>query len=272
VTIPSDRHALAAAPDHGSMHGSLVAADAPVKRRHGSRRARPETVKVGLCGLTMGAAAYFESFGVVEVQPPFNDPAAAATLERWRADAPPGFEFVMKAWQVITHGRPEGTKGPTESPENQNGAFRLNDAVMSAWKTTLGCALHLRAGAILFQCPAGFRPTEENAAAMRRFFEAIDRPAATRLLWEPRGPWPDALISSLCRELGLIHVVDPFIRPSVTPRPVYWRLGGSGGRRTSYSDSHLLQLKEWLPTQGDAYVMFANVPGADDARRFLQHS
>jgi uncharacterized protein YecE (DUF72 family) len=253
-----------------NVHG--VDAASATKKRTSARALRGGPVRVGLCGPTMGPAAYFESFGVVEVRPPFNDPTAAATLERWRADAPPGFEFVMRAWQVITHGRTEAPKGANEAPDIQSRAFRLSETVMSAWKTTLGCALHLRAGAILFQSPAGFRPTDENAAAMRRFFEAIDRPAATRLLWEPRGPWPDALISFLCRELGLIHVVDPFIRPSVTPRPVYWRLGGSGGRRTSYSDTHLLQLRQWLPTQGDAYVMFANLSGADDARRFLQHS
>jgi hypothetical protein len=60
-------------------------------------------MKLGMCGLTIGRAAYCRQFGVVEVQQTFYDPPPLATLERWRHDAPGGFEFTMKAWQVITH-------------------------------------------------------------------------------------------------------------------------------------------------------------------------
>ncbi|HEY0528028.1 MAG TPA: DUF72 domain-containing protein, partial [Gemmatimonadaceae bacterium] len=60
-------------------------------------------IKLGMCGFTIGAAAYYKKFRVVEVQQTFYDPPPIATLERWRGDAPHDFEFTMKAWQVITH-------------------------------------------------------------------------------------------------------------------------------------------------------------------------
>ena len=93
------------------------------------------------------------------------------------------------------------------------GAFRDNATVDGAWRTTLRCARLLGATAILFQCPASFRATDENVANLRRFFQRIGPTDGVRYLWEPRGPWPDALVAELCRELALTHVVDP-IRPS----------------------------------------------------------
>lgn len=61
------------------------------------------TLKLGMCGFTIGAAAYMKQFSVVEVQQTFYDPPPLPTLQKWRDQAPPEFEFTMKAWQVITH-------------------------------------------------------------------------------------------------------------------------------------------------------------------------
>ena len=109
---------------------------------------------------------------------------------------------------------------------------------------------------------------------MRRFFERIDRPA--RLLWEPRGPqWvaERALALSLCRELGLVHVVDPLVTAPDSGQPVYWRLHGPAGPRSSYSDEQLQQLRHMLievANPAPAYVMFNNLPRVGDAKRFLR--
>jgi len=40
---------------------------------------------------------------VVEVQQTFYQIPRIATGKRWREEAPPDFEFTMKAWQLITH-------------------------------------------------------------------------------------------------------------------------------------------------------------------------
>ena len=230
-------------------------------------------VRVGLCGFTIGAAAYFETFGVVEVQQTFYDPPAPKVLERWRGQAPPDFEFTMKAWQVITHRGTSRTyrrlRSPfTERERGEAGGFRWNSTVRNAWEKTTECARVLRATAILFQCPASFRPEQENLDAMRRFFDEIERPARTTLLWEPRGPWPDDLVASLCAELGLTHAVDPFQRPSMTPDLLYWRLHGQKSPYASYDDAELQRLKGSLSDTATAYVMFNNIPRVGDATRF----
>lgn len=231
------------------------------------------TFKVGLCGFTIGAAAYFETFPVVEVQQTFYDPPPARTLERWRAQAPPAFEFTIKAWQVITHLSTSRTYRRLKTPLDDRqraeaGGFRVNETTLWAWQTTLAAAKRLHATAILFQCPASFRATDANVAAMRGFFAAIERPEGVRFLWEPRGPWPDELVIALCRDLGLVHACDPFLRPSLTPESIYWRLHGNGSHYAAYTDDELRQLHEWLPQTDDAYVMFNNIPRVNDAKRF----
>jgi uncharacterized protein YecE (DUF72 family) len=78
---------------------------------------------------------------------------------------------------------------------------------------------------------------------------------------------------SLCRELDLVHVVDPFVTTPDPAQPVYWRLHGPAGPRYSYSDAQLQQLREMLRAVHSAaprYVMFNNMPRVADARRFAQ--
>lgn len=70
----------------------------------------------------------------------------------------------------------------------------------------------LAADKVVFQCPASFAPTSENVDRMREFFSSIDREGVT-CIWEPRGKWHDDQIGQLCRELNLVHCVDPFSAP-----------------------------------------------------------
>lgn len=179
----------------------------------------------------------------------------------------------MKAWQLITHRATSRTyrrlKSPlTDAEREQCGAFQPTPVAMSAWQTTVACAHLLRATAILFQCPASFRAEPANVANMRRFFAAIERPPGIRLLWEPRGPWPDALLQELCAELDLMHAVDPFDRPAISQPLTYWRLHGIGNHYHVYTDDELRALVAMLPQGGDPYVMFNNVPRVGDAARF----
>jgi uncharacterized protein YecE (DUF72 family) len=230
-------------------------------------------IKVGLCGFTIGASRYFEQFPVVEVQQTFYEPPSTATMMRWRAEAPARFEFTMKAWQLITHRSTSNTyrrlKTPLTAAERaEAGAFQNTKTVMRAWEKSLDCAKLLRATAILFQCPASFRPEEENVANLRAFFAKIARPKNVRLLWEPRGKWPDALILELCRELDLTHVVDPFDRDTVTPELTYWRLHGIGNHYHVYTDEELRSLRARIAPDAETYVMFNNVPRVGDAERF----
>jgi uncharacterized protein YecE (DUF72 family) len=218
---------------------------------------------------------YVREYSLVEVQQTFYEPPREVTMRRWREQAPPDFEFTIKAWQLITHDASSPTYRRVRSPLAETdraevGGFRASPPVLRAWQRTLDCAAILRATAILFQCPASFRPSEDNVDQLRTFFETIDRPSDVRLLWEPRGPWPSAVIAELCRDLSLIHVVDPFVATTVTPQQTYFRLHGISGARHVYTDDELEKLALMLPERPrlPAYVLFNNLPRVGDARRF----
>lgn len=231
-------------------------------------------MKLGLCGFTIGAAAYYRRFRLLEVQQTFYDPPPLATLQRWRAEAPEDNEFTLKAWQVITHAGTSRTYRRLRSdfPDHaraEAGGFRLNDTVYAAWLATLDCVEALRATAVLFQCPPSFRPSPDNIQSMRTFFAHIERPPGVRCVWEPRGAWPDDVVRGLCDDLQLSHAVDPFIRPSLTPDVIYWRLHGNGSHYASYTDAELRELYGWLPRDDrDAHVLFNNIPRVGDVERF----
>jgi uncharacterized protein YecE (DUF72 family) len=216
---------------------------------------------------------YVLRFEVVEVQQTFYQPPQIQTLERWREAAPPGFEFTIKAWQLITH----EARSPTyrrlkreldEAERAQCGSFRPSRIVKQAWATTLACARALGARRILFQCPASFTPTPEHVKNMRRFFASIERDGGLQFCWEPRGGWPDTVVRELCREFELVHVVDPFTARTQTPGQCYFRLHGRKGWRYVYEDDELEELLTMLPADSVSYVLFNNVRMLEDALRF----
>jgi uncharacterized protein YecE (DUF72 family) len=232
-------------------------------------------VRIGLCGFTMAFEDYVREYRLVEVQQTFYEPPGEATMRRWRAQAPSDFEFTIKAWQLVTHDASSPTyrrlRTPLTAAEREEaGAFRTSPIVLRAWERTLEYAAILRATAILLQCPASFRPTEENIGRMREFFGTVRRPDGVRILWEPRGSWPPEVVANLCRELDLVHVVDPFVSMTVTPDQTYLRLHGTTGARHVYTDAELVQLADMLPAASThpAYVLFNNLPRVEDARRF----
>jgi uncharacterized protein YecE (DUF72 family) len=113
--------------------------------------------------------------------------------------------------------------------------------------------------------------TLQNIDAMNEFFTSIDRPSGVRLFWEPRGPWPDEIVRSVCETQRLIHAVDPFVRPSLTPELLYWRLHGNRSHYARYTDDELRQILDWLPPEGtEAYVLFNNIPRVADVSRFRE--
>ena len=230
-------------------------------------------VRVGLCGWTVGRASYVARFPLVEVQNTFYEPPADALLRRWRAQVPAGFEFTLKAWQLVTHESGSPTYRRLKQPlpdadRGRVGAFRATPPVLAAWARTLECAQLLDATAVLLQCPKSFRPTAQNVARMRALLSSVDRPSG-RLLWEPRGDWPDALLAELCGELDLVHVVDPMQRDTVTPEQTYYRLHGTTGMRHVHTDDELRRLRELVRGRPRPYVLFNNLPRVGDAERFL---
>jgi uncharacterized protein YecE (DUF72 family) len=235
------------------------------------------SIKIGCCGFRSARDEYYAlQLPAVEVQHTFYQPPQVATLAKWRAEAPPAFEFTIKAWQLITHTARSPTykrlkRELTEEERDEAGSFRASDIVREAWKVTRACARALDAQTILFQCPASFRPTDGNIANLRRFCTALKpEREGLHLCWEPRGDWPRELIRSLCTELDLWHTVDPFAARTVTPERCYFRLHGRGGWRYQYEDDELAELLALLPPNGQAYVFFNNIKMIEDAVRFQE--
>lgn len=235
-------------------------------------------VRVGLCGFSMAMRKYAQHFPVVEVQHTFYEPPSDTVMEKWLAETPSSLEYTMKVWQLVTHaaGSPTYRRMKHKLAEaDEPGFFRDSAAVAHGWQRSVECARVLSATAMLFQCPASFKPEPDNVRRMEGFFSRIRRPGA-RLLWEPRGAaWTAEreLALSLCRKLRLVHVVDPFVTEPEPGHPVYWRLHGIGNARHSYTDAELWRLCSMLrdaAPKGRAYVMFNNLPRIGDAKRFAK--
>src|SRR5688572_4854048 len=98
-------------------------------------------VVTGLCGFTMAQSRYAAHFPVVEVQQTFYEPPADRVLDRWRATMPDGFEFTLKAWQLITHVATSPTyrrlkRALTAVERAAVGGFRDSPIVDEAWRVT----------------------------------------------------------------------------------------------------------------------------------------
>lgn len=229
-----------------------------------------------------GMSAYFREFPVIELQSTFYRPVSPKILQKYREDAPAGFEFVVKAWQAITHpvssptwrragripelGDPRGLGHLKPTPEN----FRAWDIVLDE------CRL-LGSHFVVIQTPPSFTCNEKTKSDMIAFLSQIERSSLV-LGWEPRGDWNryPGEISRICDRLSLVHVVDPFRRlPLLESEVVYFRLHGLGAGETNYryryTDADLSTLASIISSYGEPkriYVMFNNIGMGEDALRF----
>lgn len=199
--------------------------------------------------------AYAKLFEAVEINSTFYRLPRLTTAEKWRREADginPEFEFTVKVFKGITHLH----------------RFQKRES-LDAYEVISDICFALRAKHVLFQSPAGFKPTDSNIANMRSFFDRIDRSGVTAV-WEPRGSWYDdpSLIERVCRENDLVHCVDLFRNdPLVFGKTgtAYFRLHGFG-KPTMYnydfSDEELNRLLdkiESLPERvRNVYVFFNN--------------
>lgn len=233
------------------------------------RKSTPKII-VGCCGFSLAQAEYFQKFRCVEIDSSFYNLPKLETAQRWREAAPPGFEFSLKAWQVITHPADSPTYKRTRiDPRDRPycGGFGFNATIRWAWDETYAVAKALGAFLVLFQCPASFRPSKENISNLRRFFERAKR-GKFWVGWEPRGPWPTELVAALCKELDLVHVVNPLEALPARPAPLrYFRLHGKG----RFSNEQLRRLQSLCAAERTpVYCLFNNPTSALDAQRFAR--
>lgn len=232
-------------------------------------------VRVGCCGFALAQEKYFRAFRAVEIGSSFYNLPKPETAARWRAaadeQAGEDFIFTLKAWQVITHppGSPTYKRTRIDPHDAERaGHFGYHATIRWAWERTFAIARELRAATVVFQCPQSFRPTKDNIAGLKTFFERAKR-GKFHMGWEPRGEWPPDLIASLCGELDLVHIVDPFRHdPTHAGKVRYYRLHGRSGTRYRYSDDELHRLRECCRGKTPTFCFFNNAPMAPDAARF----
>ena len=197
---------------------------------------------------------YGERFGAVEINNTFYRMPKTVVVEGWRDEVPPGFRFVLKASQRITHYQ------------------RLKDA-----GDTVGYLLRAagvlgeRLGALLFQLPANLK---KDVPRLREFLALL--PETQRAAFEFRHPsWFDDEVFGMMRDhqaaLCIAEAEDDLEVPFVsTAEWGYLRL-----RLPGYADAELAAWIERVRGEGwkDAFVFFKH---EDEARgpvlatRFLQ--
>lgn len=233
-----------------------------------------QDIRVGCSGFQKSQTEYFQHFPLVEIQQTFYKPPQVKTALRWRETAPAGFEFTLKAWQVITHEpysltyRRSGLTIP-QADWRLYGSFRPTGVVMMAWEKTREIASALGAPVILFQCPPQFTPTDEHIHNLGAFFEKIDR-CNFRLAWEPRGEWPENVVRDLCNTYALIHAVDPFLNQAVAGEIFYYRLHGGPDYQHRYTKDELVKLRDLLTGKEKGYVLFNNASMWENGLEFQE--
>ncbi len=189
-------------------------------------------------------AFYASRFASVEINNTFYRMPAAAMLERWAEQSPPGFTFALKAPQRITHHK------------------RLAD-VSSEVSHFLSVASSLggKLGPVLYQTPPHLK---QDLGRLRAFLATL--PAHPRSAFEFRheswvGPETETILAeggaALCIADTDEAPVDAF--PATAPWG-YLRL-----RRASYTEDDLRRWQDRIRAQpwGDVFVFFKH---EDEAR------
>src|SRR5437867_11403871 len=113
----------------------------------------------GTCGFGRRQADVLAHLDAVEIRETFYRPVSVERASKWRAIAPQGFRFCVKASQFITHEATSPTyrrpgRVVPDSEKRAYGSFRDTPHVREGWEATSSFATTIRAGAIVSHTPA----------------------------------------------------------------------------------------------------------------------
>lgn len=232
-------------------------------------------MRVGCCGFPVARASYYRRFDAVELDSTFYDLPRLETARAWRAEAPEGFDFALKAPLLITHpsSNPsyERRRGRLSGRPGRYGHFQDSDEVRAAFAATGELVEALRARFLLFQTPPSFHPGAESLRALCRFFKGAPRGRAT-FVWEPHGGWEPSVVERVCADLDLLRVCDPLREePPRRGAALYCRVHGvldaaTHARAHDLGDPDLARLRERCPAR--SWLFFGNRGSFRDAGRF----
>lgn len=189
---------------------------------------------------------YSKIFNTVELNNSFYRMPATSTFEKWKASAPPGFNFAVKANRYITH-----------SKKLQNAAQYADDFFQRASK------LEGALGPILFQLSPHW---DINTDRLADFTQAL--PVGPRYVFEFRNQtWYDRQVYEILRANNCafcIYQLAGHLSPlEVTADFVYVRLHGPGGKyEGKYTDADLSEWARrclsWQQRTKAVYIYFDN--------------
>jgi uncharacterized protein YecE (DUF72 family) len=181
---------------------------------------------------------YSERFGAVEINNTFYRMPTAPLLARWAAETPPGFTFVLKAPQRITH---------------RKRLADVADDVTHFFDTAY--ELGPKLGPVLFQLPPY---AKKDLDRLREFLSLL--PATRPVAFEFRHEswFEDTVYEALRSKDAALCVADVDEEGLPTPPLSTTSWGYLRLRRAEYGDDDLARWAERVQGQGwnDAYVFF----------------
>jgi uncharacterized protein YecE (DUF72 family) len=193
-------------------------------------------------------AHYARHFDTVEINNSFYRLPGPAVFEKWRAQAPAGFVYSVKASRFLTHVK---RLARPEQPLRAffEGAVRLKETL----------------GPILYQLPPNWAP---DLPRLRHFLEAL--PEGYSHVVEFRDPrWLTGEVFDLMERSGVSHCIhDRYgldVPLRVTASPVYVRFHGDTAPGGDYTPEALEawadRIRGWLNQSLDVYLYFNNDAG-----------
>ena len=184
-------------------------------------------------------AYYGERFGAVEINYSFYRKPTEKILLNWATQVPPGFQFVLKVWQRITHQK------------------RLRDcADLVSQFTDVARTLGPRLGPLLYQLPPNLK---FDAGLLREFLAGLPRDLKAAFEFRHESWFAEDTYAAL-RDFGAslcIAESEDLATPPVFTAPwAYFRL-----RRLDYDEAALRKWAALAPP--DAYIFFKH---EDEAR------
>ncbi|MDP8993762.1 MAG: DUF72 domain-containing protein [Pseudomonadota bacterium] len=189
---------------------------------------------------------YAEHFDTVEINNSFYMLPKAATFDKWREQAPPGFRYAVKANRFLTQAKK--LKDCGEPLERMMPLFRRLRGTL---------------GPVLYQLPPRFRI---NLERLERFLELVPKDVVNVFEFREKS-WYSAETFALLERHGAsfcVHDMPGSASERVSVGPVaYLRFhGGEGKYWGRYSDEGLLSWTDWIVAEArggrDVWCYFNN--------------
>lgn len=205
--------------------------------------------------------AYSKLFDFVEVNSTFYQIPNLKTVESWRRQVPPNFEFSVRCNRDVTH----------------KYQFQPREEALSTFEKMLIICKTLRAEILHMQTPSLFQPTKDNASLIRSFMSSAD-PKDVIIALEIRGA--NQRLSSdfaeMMRDHNMIHSVDlsKDEEPAYQSDILYSRLFGKGWHNIYQpTDQELKKIDERASSKDHkkTVVSFHFIRMYKDARRLKMY-